>query len=60
MSIHDKIRDQVGLAKFYAKDGAFHTAAKILHELADEVEAHACWADRAVTALLTDLEQREG
>lgn len=44
-NIHTVIKEQTGLAKIYAEDGAFHTAAKILRELGDKVEAHAKWCD---------------
>lgn len=39
-SIHDKVRDGLSLAKIYADDGAFRTAAARLRTLADELEAH--------------------
>lgn len=46
-SIHDKVRDGLSLAKIYADDGAFRTAAARLRTLADELEAHAAWCDAA-------------
>lgn len=44
-TIHDKVRDGLSLAKTYADDGAFRTAAARLRTLADELEAHAAWCD---------------
>lgn len=41
MGIHDVIGEKIGLAQFCAEDGAFFTTARVLRELADEVEAHA-------------------
>lgn len=41
MNVHERIKEQVDLAKIYAEDGAFHSAAKVLRKLADEVEQHA-------------------
>ncbi|WP_296200652.1 hypothetical protein [uncultured Hyphomicrobium sp.] len=45
MTIHDRIRDGLSLAKVYADDGAFRTAAARLRRLADELDRHANWAD---------------
>lgn len=45
MTIHDRIRDGLSLAKTYADDGAFLTAAAHLRRLADELVRHAGWAD---------------
>lgn len=45
MTIHDKVRDGLSIAKIYADDGAFRTAAERLRRLADELDAHATWAD---------------
>lgn len=39
-NIHQRIADMTDLAKTYAEDGAFHTAANRLRELADEIDAH--------------------
>ena len=42
---HKVIREKTELAKTYAEDGAFHTAARILEELAKDVKQHAVWCD---------------
>lgn len=52
MNIHRKMKDQTGMARFYAEDGAYHTAAKVLRDLADDLEVHAAWADSVVTGLM--------
>ncbi|MEQ9244505.1 MAG: hypothetical protein RLO21_00805 [Nitratireductor sp.] len=45
MSIHELIREKTELAKLYAEDGAFHSASRILRELAAAVQQHACELD---------------
>jgi hypothetical protein len=40
MSIHERIAERVSLAETYAKDGAFLSAARVLRELAADLEAH--------------------
>lgn len=45
MTIHDKVRDGLSIAKIYADDGAFRTAAARLRRLADDLDDHATWAD---------------
>ncbi|RWE78520.1 MAG: hypothetical protein EOS63_17340 [Mesorhizobium sp.] len=40
-SIHAVIRDKTDLAKVYAEDGAFHSAARVLEDLATIVSRHA-------------------
>lgn len=40
MNIHERISEQTDLAKTYAEDGAFRTAARVLRNLAEEIEAH--------------------
>lgn len=40
MNIHERISEQVDLAKIYAEDGAFRTAGRVLRNLADELDAH--------------------
>lgn len=46
MDMRERIREQTGLAQTYADDGAYHTAARVLEQLADEVKAHAIAVDR--------------
>ncbi|CAN7164483.1 hypothetical protein LJR234_000328 [Mesorhizobium amorphae] len=41
VSIHSVIREKTDLAKTYAEDGAFHTAARVLEDLATVVSRHA-------------------
>lgn len=52
MNIHEYIDEKVGLAKTYAKDGAFHSAARILGDLAEGVKAHAISCDEELTRML--------
>jgi len=40
-SIHTVIREKTDLARIYAEDGAFHTAARVLEDLATVVSRHA-------------------
>lgn len=56
-NIHQHMHDQAAMAKFFAKDGAFHTAADILRKLADDVEEHAKFCDRAIEALLANYDE---
>lgn len=37
----DYIKGRCALAHIYAEDGAYHSATRVLLELADEVKAHA-------------------
>lgn len=46
MNILRRIQDQASLAMVYADDGALHSAARVLRELADEVEQRAVLADK--------------
>jgi hypothetical protein len=52
MNIHEYIDEKVGLVKTYAKDGAFHSAARILGDLAEGVKAHAISCDEELTRML--------
>lgn len=52
MSIHKHISDRVGLARVYAKDGAFRTAARILRDLAGEIDGHADHCDAMLAEFL--------
>lgn len=45
LSIHDRIGDKIELAQTYADDGAFYTAARVLREAADILQAHAEFCD---------------
>lgn len=44
--IHGIIREKTDLARIYAQDGAFHTAARVLEDLATVVNRHALECDR--------------
>jgi hypothetical protein len=39
-AVHDRIAEEVKLAKTYAEDGAFRTAAGIYRRLADRIDLH--------------------
>lgn len=41
MNIHQKMDEQIGLAKTYAEDGAFFSAAAVLEQLVATLRAHA-------------------
>ena len=45
LSIHDRVGDKIELAQTYADDGAFYTAARVLREAADILQAHAEFCD---------------
>lgn len=45
-SIHLVMAERFALAQAYADDGAFHSAARVLRDLTDEVKAHAEACDR--------------
>lgn len=47
MNIHQKMRQQTELAKTYAEDGAFHSAGRVLRDLAAVLEAHGRACDPA-------------
>ncbi|MEI9410738.1 hypothetical protein [Mesorhizobium salmacidum] len=44
--IHTLITEKTDLARIYAEDGAFHTAARVLEDLATVVSRHALECDR--------------
>ncbi|MCR5855967.1 hypothetical protein [Mesorhizobium sp. J428] len=45
MNIHQRMKREFDLARTYARDGAFHTGAKILRDLSNEVKSHAEYCD---------------
>jgi len=45
LGIHDRVGDKIELAQTYADDGAFYTAARVLREAADILQAHAEFCD---------------
>lgn len=47
MNIHRLIEEKTDLAKTYADDGAFHSAARVLEDLATHVSRHAVACDAA-------------
>jgi len=52
MNIHEKMAERAELAAVYAEDGAFRTAARVLRELADTLEAHADYCDSLITDVM--------
>lgn len=40
MAIHQDFDESVDLARTYAEDGAFNSAARVLRQLAERLEAH--------------------
>jgi hypothetical protein len=54
MTIHELMEDRIGLATIYAEDGAFHSAARVLRELASSIEQHASACDAALRELTGD------
>lgn len=54
MNIHERIDDQVELAKSYAEDGAFRSAARVLRQIAREVENHADACDSEFRQIISD------
>lgn len=52
VDMRERIKEQSGLALFYAEDGAYHSAARILTELAAEVQAHAQRNTERMAAML--------
>lgn len=55
--MREVIREKTGLAQIYADDGAYHSAARVLNDLAVEVKAHAEHATREIEKL---MKQRRG
>lgn len=47
MNIHQLIDEKTDLAKTYAEDGGFHSAARVLEDLATHVSRHAAACDAA-------------
>jgi len=47
MNIHEHINEKTELAKTYAEDGAFFSAARVLKDLAGDVHRHADTCFRA-------------
>lgn len=48
VDMRDVIREKCGLAQTFADDGAYHSASRVLAELAETVKAHAVSADEAL------------
>lgn len=46
MTIHGVIQEKTDLAKTYAEDGAFHSSARVLEDLATIVSRHAVECDK--------------
>lgn len=50
MNIHELIEERISLAKTYAEDGAFMSAARVLRELARDVQTHAEACNAAIAS----------
>jgi hypothetical protein len=48
--MREVIREQTQLAQTFAEDGAYHSAARVLADLADKVKAHVIAFDRQFAA----------
>jgi hypothetical protein len=48
MNIHQKVRAEIAKAGAMIEDGAFHTASRILRDLARDLESHAQACDEAL------------
>lgn len=48
MNIHEIIAEKTELAKTYASDGAFRSAARVLRQLVDTIENHVDACDAAM------------
>lgn len=53
MTVHQLIEEKTELAKTYAEDGAFHTAARVLEDLATHVSRHALACDAALSEYIS-------
>lgn len=60
MNLPRLIEEKASLAAIYAEDGAMHTAAKILREVADVVSQRAKEADYFVDKLIAEGRVRRG
>jgi hypothetical protein len=47
-TIHDEVNEKIELAKIYAEDGAFHSAARLLRDAADMYKIRARQIDKAM------------
>lgn len=54
MGMLARIQDQASLAMVFVEDGGLHSAARILRELADEVETQAALADKFLNAMIAE------
>lgn len=59
MNIHTLMQDQFDLAKVYAEDGAFRSAARILGDLTSSVTAHANWCDAIMAEMVARVSEEE-
>jgi hypothetical protein len=59
MTIHDTFTEQTDLARTYAQDGAFRSAARVLRDLATKLIEHADWCDGDVTVALPNKPQEQ-
>lgn len=47
---HAQIKERTSLAIMYAEDGAFNAGARVLRDLAREMENHSTWANAPIHA----------
>lgn len=59
MNIHEYMAARIGLSQIYAEDGAFHSAARVLTELAEKVKEHAVWGDAVLNELASRVPEGE-
>lgn len=50
--MRDYLKEQTALAHSFACDGAYHSAAKILEELALSIKAHAVASDKRLNEMM--------
>jgi hypothetical protein len=59
MNIHTLMLEKFDLARAYAEDGAFRSAARILGDLAKSVTAHADWCAASLDELMARVPEEE-
>ncbi|WP_054310000.1 hypothetical protein [Mesorhizobium sp. 1M-11] len=59
MNIHELMTDRADLAKTYAADGAFHSAARILSDLAEKVQEHADYCDACLAEMMARVPEED-
>lgn len=54
--IHARFIERIQLAQIYAEDGEFHSAARVLNQLSDELKAHGDLCNKFVAEMLATPE----